>query len=395
MAAGCAVLAGLLGWASPGAAVPPTPAEASQTCQLPTGLLEFTSGDQPRTYLIQFPAAAGPATPMVISMHGAGGTAPGQQLVTGLSEDEPAPDADGPVGGTRVAAEVAAFASLGTREGFIAVFPQARAEDSYIWDAAPDSIDVDFVVQLTEYLHAQGCSSPAITSVNGFSMGAMMTSRLMCVRPELYSGAAMVGGVLNPTAQCQVPPDKEILVVHGAADTVVPLDGSLNPYLEAAAGPDSVSTVDRVGIAANWASNKDCPSPGWTTPGWNRVTDLSCPRSTTLAVVGLVMAHTWDSPGINTSRLVWAALRPPPACIVTPPSPPNPAMAAALDRAAAEDIAFRVEFGNLIKAQMSCNPHVRSAVVDGIRTTVAADPNGMVAQQIAFAIRETARIAAG
>ncbi len=398
------VAAVLLHLASPAAwaVTPPHPAvaEESLTCRLTSGMAEFTGGELTRKYRIQLPDAVGPATPMVISLHGAGGTALGQQTVTGFTEGSSGPEADSreggsPLAGASVATEVAAMSSLGVQEGFIAVFPEAREDATYLWDAAPDSEDVRFVEELTEHLHAQGCSTPSLTSINGFSMGAMITSRLMCLRPDLYSGAAMVGGVLNPTPQCVVPPEKEILVIHGAADDVVPLDGSLNPFLEAAAGPHSVSSVDRVGIATNWARAKDCPSPGWTTPGFNRVTDLSCPRSDTLAVVGLIMAHTWDSPGINTSRLIWAALRPAPQCTVTAPSPPNPALAAALNRASATDIAFRVHFGNLIKAQMTCNPHIHAAVANAIRMTIAADPYGAVAQQLAFAIRENARIAAG
>lgn len=367
----------------------------AKPCEVPSGLVaDFPIAGVSRTYLIRVPQGAGPDTPMVLSMHGATGSARGQQRVSGFDDNA---EPKNPVEATvleSTAAEVRAMATLGEAEGFIAVFPQARAELDYFWDVAPDSADVQFVTSLTEQLHAAGCSTPARTSVNGFSMGAMLTSRLMCVRPDLYSGAGMVGGALNPLTDCLIPPDRNILVVHGLRDSVVPFDGSLDAMLAALAGPESLSNVDRQGIAANWARAKDCPSPGWTTAGPNRLTDLTCPRSTTLAVVGESMGHTWDNPGLNTSNLIWAALRPQRPCTVQPAAPPNPTMAAALNRLIATDIAFRVNFQGLLTSLLPCNPHLHANVSNAIRAAIAVEPHGIVAQQMRFAIQETARLSA-
>ena len=378
---------------------------ATATCSVPSGLVTtYPSDGVSRTYLIRVPPGADSNTPMVVSIHGATGSAAGQQETTGFADAAPshaapvAPTetvtdapAEAPVE-TLSASEVQTMATLGESEGFIAVFPQARAELDYFWDAAPDSADVRFVADLTRYLQSNGCSSPSGTSITGISMGAMMTSRLMCVRSDLYSGAAMVAGALNPLPDCPLPPDREIVVIHGLRDTVVPFDGSLSPTLAALAGEGSDSAVDRLGIAVNWARAKDCSSPGWTTPGPIRVTDLTCPRSATLAVVGETMNHTWNHWGLNTSKLVWASLRPDRACVYSPPSPSNPAMAAALQRLVAHDIAFRVEFGRMLREQMTCNPHVRVALTTAIQTAANANPGGPIAQQVAFAMREKARL---
>ncbi len=369
------------------------PVSSAATCTVPSGLVTtYVSGGLQRTYLIRVPNGAGPHTPMVMSIHGALGTAQGMQKVTGFTENStPSPPDQAPVE-NMAAAEVSTMSSLGDREGFIAVFPQARADWGYVWDASPNSVDVQFVRELTEYLHRSGCSTSARTSVNGFSMGAMMSSRLMCVRPDLYSGAAMVGGVLNPLPECPIPPDKEILTVHGLRDSVVPFDGSLSANLAALAGPGSVSRVNRRDITLAWARAKDCPSPGWTTPGANEFTDLSCPRSSTAAVVGLDMGHTFDNPWLNTSKLIWASMRPERTCVYSPPGPPNPAMASAIVWGVALDIAFRVEFGRILREQMSCNPHVHDSLKRAIQADVRANPNGPIAQQIAFAMREQARL---
>jgi poly(3-hydroxybutyrate) depolymerase len=367
----------------------------AKPCEVPSGLVaDFSIDGVSLTYLIRVPQGAGPHTPMVVSMHGATGSAGGQQRVSGFDDNaESRSPLEAPVAES-AAVEVRTMAALGETEGFIAVFPQARAELDYLWDVTPDSPDVQFVARLTEQLHAAGCSTPARTSVNGFSMGAMLTSRLMCVRPDLYSGAGMVGGALNPLAGCLIPPDRDILVVHGLRDSVVPFDGSLDAMLAELAGPESLSTVDRQGIAANWARAKDCPSPGWTTAGPNRLTDLTCPRSTTLAVVGESMGHTWDNPGLNTSNLIWAALRPQRPCTVQPVAPPNPTMAAALNRLIASDIAFRVNFQGLLTSLLSCNPHLHANVSHAIRAAIAVEPHGIVAQQMRFAIQEIARLSA-
>ncbi|MDQ1249068.1 MAG: polyhydroxybutyrate depolymerase [Actinomycetota bacterium] len=340
----------------------------------------ITVDGQPREFLLrQPPAVTGSATPMVISIHGATGTAAGQQATSTFDQ------------GAVAMADSTALTSIGAREGFIAVFPQATEDSGRMWHSDPGSEDVAFVAALTEYLHDNGCSSPSLTTVNGFSMGAMMTSRLLCVHPDLYAGGAMVAGALLPLAGCELPLRTKVLVVHGKADEVVPYNGSLSPMLVAMAGPGSVSPVNRTLIAARWAKAKDCPSPGWASTGEATVTDYSCPPSTTLAVAGVRMTHTWDGPGVATSELIWAVMAPDQPCVPSEPAPPNPALARAITARLAVDIAFRVRFGRVLTRQSTCEAQLAATLRSAIQSAVAADPLGPVAAQLRFALRELAR----
>ena len=376
----------------PPAAAAPTVAAAAvpATCTVPSGTFTtFSSAGLSRTFMIQLPpGVSGPTTPMVISLHGGLGSAALQQQVTSFEAASDQPPAD-------AAATMAAateLPSLGRQMGFIAVFPQAQGSPpNTVWNAAPTSPDVTFIADLTTYLHTRGCSSPKVTSINGFSLGAMLASRLLCARPDLYSGGAMVAGLIPPTPGCRLPASMEILMVHGVLDTSVPFNGSLVASLAELAGPDSVSSVDRVAITKQWAAVKDCPSPGWSTTGSNTLTDFGCPTSATWAVVATTRPHAWDHPGVNTSELVWSVMRPDRQCTPTTAGPSDPAIAAAIEARLASDIAFRVDFVRNMSVQLTCNPALRQTVVDAINAEIKAHPGGQVTQQLAFAIRELAR----
>lgn len=363
---------------------PPVPASpqatASQACAVPSGTHTITSGGEQRSYLlVQPPGGATAATPMVVSIHGATGSSAGQQSVSTFTDD---------------AASVAVQASMqtiGAREGFIAVFPQARESMSRFWNAQPNSVDVAFVAELTAFLHQRRCSSPSTTTVNGFSMGAMLTSRLVCARGDLYAGAAMVAGVLPPTSGCRLPRRTPVVVIHGRTDPNVPFDGTLNPYLAALTG-EQASADDRLSMAHQWARVKDCPSPGWQQRiGLNAVTDFSCPPSTTLAVVGSTMGHDWNGPGLATSELIWAVMAPEKPCVRVVPAPVSPAMAAAITSRLATDVAFHATFTRELKRQTQCNPHLAAALRSALKAQVTANPSGPVAEQLRFALTELAR----
>lgn len=366
-------------FASPAAAEFPRAAPAR--CAVTSGTHTISSGGEQRSFLLtQPPGGASTATPMVLSIHGATGSSAGQQAVSTFTDDP-----------ATVAAQ-ASLQTIGAREGFIAVFPQARESMKRFWDAHPGSVDVGFVLELTEYLHRRGCSSPATTTVNGFSMGAMLTSRLVCARADLYAGAAMVAGVLPPTPGCLLPVTTPVLVVHGQADDVVPYDGTLPAVVAGLAGEPTDAGTDRVGLASRWARSKDCPSPGWSEQvAGNEVTDLSCPPSTTMAVAGVTMGHDWNGPGLATSELIWAVMAPEKPCVRVPAGPANPAMAAAISARMATDVAFRTAFTRALKRQAQCNPHIAEALRLGLQREVTAAPRGPVASQLRFALTELAR----
>ena len=151
--------------------------------------------------------------PLVIFLHGAGGSARQAMQQTGLAE-------------------------LGARAGFIAVFPEGLAAppgfsgpggQEYVgiqtWNAwsccgfARDQKidDVGFLAALIGRLKADYPVDPRRIHLAGFSNGAMLASRFALERPGVLAAIASVAGSLP----CDVPAPKEplpVLVIHGNHD---------------------------------------------------------------------------------------------------------------------------------------------------------------------------------
>ena len=64
--------------------------------------------------------------------------------------------------------------------------------------------------------------------VSGFSNGAMMANRIACEASELFAGAALVGGRLEPGFECTPTRPMPLLQINGGADETVPHDGRVS-----------------------------------------------------------------------------------------------------------------------------------------------------------------------
>ena len=259
-------------------------------CAVPSGENVFVDSGQSRVFRIAVPDGASRDTPMVVSMHGATGSAGMQEEVTGFSD-------------------------LGAQQGFIALYPEGLGAGSEkYWDAQPRSADVRYVADLVRSLHADGCSQPSRTYLTGFSMGAMMVSRLLCEEPGIAGGAAMVGGVLPPEPGCRIDKRMPVIVFHGRDDRSVPFDGSLPAGVADWAGGPQVSSypgVTREAMTGMWAAAKGCDRPVTQTvsePGETTTVWTGCGDSATVLHVYEGTAHTWDAtnPRVpRTSTQIW------------------------------------------------------------------------------------------
>lgn len=258
---------------------------ALRGCTVKTGEFTFVHRGDERTVRYFIPPGATTATAAVVSLHGAGGgTAAKQER------------------GTQ-------FSAIGARRGFIAVYPQARSEHhSDVWDVRPGGVDADFVGAVVAELHARGCSSPRRTFVNGFSLGAMLTSRLMCERGQLFGGATMIAGVLPPTAGCRVAATSRILIMHGYRDPVIDWYGGLAPAVKRATGRWAVFDFNRRIMALKWATAKGCTeSARRTQVGMTITVAYGCRAGATTTMLGfLTGGHTWTFPDsrIATSQFI-------------------------------------------------------------------------------------------
>ncbi|MHC1753105.1 CE1 family esterase [Humidesulfovibrio sp.] len=151
----------------------------------------------------QAKAQAAPKLPVIIFLHGAGGSAMQAMRQTNLA-------------GRAAAA------------GFMAVFPDGLGpEDGQTWNAwtccgfARDSRanDVGFLSVLVGRLRAEFNADPARIHLAGFSNGAMLASRFALERPGVAATLSAIAG----SVPCDAPAPQEplpVLIIHGDQDQV-------------------------------------------------------------------------------------------------------------------------------------------------------------------------------
>jgi polyhydroxybutyrate depolymerase len=124
--------------------------------------------------------------------------------------------------------------ALADEQGFVVAFPEGASGS---WNAGlccvPGSRDqVDDLAYLDEVIalaRTRTAIDPARIALTGGSNGAMMALRYACERPEVVASVAVVAGPLIAPCTPELP--VPVLVLHGAKDKVVPLDGGRNPAL--------------------------------------------------------------------------------------------------------------------------------------------------------------------
>lgn len=124
--------------------------------------------------------------------------------------------------------------ALADEQGFVVAFPSGAAGS---WNAGtcclPGSRDgVDDVAFLDEVLalaRSKALIDPQRIAFTGGSNGAMMALRYACERADVVAAVAVVAGPL--IAPCTPSQPVPVLVLHGAKDRVIPLNGGPNPKL--------------------------------------------------------------------------------------------------------------------------------------------------------------------
>lgn len=163
-------------------------------------------GDRERSFNIYIPEGyeGESRRPLVVAMHGGFGTG-------------------------AVFEEQARLVPAADRHGYLVAYPDGvwRAFNAGTCCGKPANDDVDdvgFVAELVDTVSKQYCVDKDRVYGTGFSNGAMLTHRIACERPDLFTAIAPVAGNIM-LEQCAADQPTPALLIQGRADERIPWKG--------------------------------------------------------------------------------------------------------------------------------------------------------------------------
>jgi polyhydroxybutyrate depolymerase len=189
------VVVGLLACGGAPAAAPASTTTAAPMCGEPGRRVERIDR---RRVLLDVPPDASAPLPVVIELHGAGGSPERMADLTGFPE-------------------------LGARDGVLVVTPEGsgRPKGWVTFTGEPRGLvdtETQLLVDVLDTL--AGCIDGARVAVVGLSNGAAMALLFPCEAPGRVRAVAAVAGILWPGARCDGTPPARVLVRQGTEDRV-------------------------------------------------------------------------------------------------------------------------------------------------------------------------------
>jgi len=177
-------------------AVPPAPGNY---------VVAIESSGQTRESRLHIPPGylAGQAAPLVINLHGAGGSGFQQEMYSRMS-------------------------GKADEAGFIVVYPEGRGDPSswYVGPAAGGrQEDVQFMRDLIACLENQLSIDADRIYATGFSNGGGMANRLGCDLSDVIAAIGPVSGAYFFADDCQPSRPVPVVAFHGTADGIIPYNG--------------------------------------------------------------------------------------------------------------------------------------------------------------------------
>ncbi len=197
-------------------------------------------GGVDRTYILDAPGGTAPAAgwPLILLLHGGGGTAEGMAKATG------------------------GFPAIATARGYVVARPQGVGRQ---WNDGRPQVgavdDVAFLEALVADVGRRAPLDPARMYAAGISNGAMMTGRLACERTMRLAAVAQVVGTIgvDEAPACDPGGPVSVLMLMGRADPIVPyMGGSITLPIGQAGARGSV--VGAEAYAASWEARLSPPT---------------------------------------------------------------------------------------------------------------------------------------
>ncbi|MGL5811348.1 MAG: extracellular catalytic domain type 1 short-chain-length polyhydroxyalkanoate depolymerase [Nocardioides sp.] len=216
----------------------PAIAMARATVRAADGLTSrtVTVAGERRSYEIHRPRAAAGRRPVVIMLHGGGGSGSNAARMTGFNE-------------------------LADQEGFLAVYPNGSGVGPLTWNAdhccgyalRNEVDDVAFISALIDDLVSRGEAERRRIYVTGMSNGAMMAHRVGRELPDRVAAIAPVVGAVfgdEPRTASPVP----ALIITGKLDRNVPREGGYGAVTGASDAPYAPARA----AFRYWRAGNDC-----------------------------------------------------------------------------------------------------------------------------------------
>ncbi len=271
-----------------------------------SGTVVLTVDGRRRTVIVHLPAGYRDSvkTPLVLNLHGSGGTAAQQEAFTGMNATADADD-------------------------FIVAYPQGviRAGTGFDWNVpgqpllgghavpAGSTDDVTFLTGLVGALAQRDCIDPARVYATGFSGGARMASQLACDSASVFAAVAPVSGLRHPSP-CPATRPVPVVAFHGTDDPVDPYGGNGQAYW----------TYSVPAAARMWASQNGCrpgPTRSGPAPGVTLTRYGGCRHGADVELYSVIgEGHEWpggpvlsrritrglgpQSDAVDANRLIWA-----------------------------------------------------------------------------------------
>jgi polyhydroxybutyrate depolymerase len=256
---------------------------ASVSCNLAasSGVTDqrLSSGERDRGYRLFVPPSydGRTALPLVLDLHGSGGTAAGQ-------------------------AGTSRFEALAAREGFLVATLEAdegRRWNVPVTDDRAD--DVQYVSDVIDHVAAHACTDVTRVYATGFSGGARMSSLLACRLNDRIAAIAPMAGLRWP-GPCEgraIP----VLTLHGLADQQNTYDGNV-----AGRGGEWLESVPEA--LAGWAGHNGCETEPLFEDEPGPLSTLRYEGCNDDAEVRLIridgLGHTWVRDEIDATSVMWS-----------------------------------------------------------------------------------------
>ena len=177
------------------------------------GLQTFEHDGLQRGYRFHAPADLSPGAPLVVVMHGYGGSSSSMQNGYGWTE-------------------------LADEEGFAVCFPEGTRDqwNSRFWNVGYEfhtDLDVDdtgFIVALTGYLQIEHDLEPEHTFASGLSNGGDMSFQLGCVASDTFHAIGPVVGTMMASlhGNCTAEFPRPVIAFNGTDDDITLYEGDMD-----------------------------------------------------------------------------------------------------------------------------------------------------------------------